>query len=101
MTLDDVKALLPLLNENRVSKFRYGGLEVELHGSRLSESLSNSSPHTEPLKDELIDVPETLLPPDIRTDAINNVDAILNWSASPAPIEQLESPMPLTGEESL
>lgn len=100
MTLEDVLKLLPVLKQNDVHRFKLGDVEIEFQSSKDLKPQAIASP-PQSSKDELVDVDETQIPADLRTDAINNVDAILNWSASPSISDQGESPIPLTGEEPL
>lgn len=97
--LEYFKQLLPLLVEFNVVSLKMAGLELSIGQSK---ELSQQSPTPTDVSsqaqptDQLINVDESTLPPDLRTDNINNYDAVLNWSGSP---DTEEMPMPLTGED--
>lgn len=65
--------------------------------ARVEDPVRPSGP---PTPSQVLEVPinEAELPPDLRTDNINNADTILHWSGSSDPSEE---PIPGTGEEPL
>lgn len=91
--LDYLAKLLALLESKGVSSIKTGDLALEFHMEQSKEKPQDTKDHT-------IEVPidESTLPPDLRTDAITNYDAILNWSGTPDPTD---AQMPLTGDEPL
>lgn len=91
--LEYLNKLLILLNTNNVQSFKMNGLELYFGGL----AGLGSSPKID-TKDHTIEVPidESTLPPDLRTDAINNYDAIMNWSGS-----QTDGEVVGTGDEPL
>lgn len=84
--LDYLAKLLSILSSSRVSSFESQGLKLSFHVLEQSPIVSQ-----ELKKSEVVEVPEDQLPPDLRTDNINSMDTILNWST--APEEKLE-PIP-------
>lgn len=84
--------LINILKINEVSYFKEGDLTLEMH--KHAHKLEDMQPTPRPSK-----IDEDSLPPDLRTDAITDVDKIMNWSASPDDDTQTE--MPLTGDSVL
>jgi len=79
----DIKELIPFLKAQGVKCFKKGDLEVSFHGEQsVSEGVQadNQAPES-PF--EVLRKQESSLPPDLRTDNVNNFDTILNWSGSP------------------
>ena len=94
MTIDDVKALLPILKANGVANIRFDGLNLEFH---VEQSLPKVPIQVD--TPSLVEVPESTLPPDLRTDNITNFDSVLNWSAPNQ--SDPEQPVPMTGDEAI
>lgn len=98
--LNYLKELLPLLAQFNVISLKMAELEISLGKSKEliqeSHTPTGSMSQAQSTSDQLINVDESILPPDLRTDNINSFDAVLNWSGSPT---QDEMPMPLTGED--
>lgn len=96
--LEYLKQILPLLRDNQVTSLKMAGLEISLRESKeLKEEtglVHQPKAQVQP-PDQLVNIDESQLPPDLRTDNINNFDAVLNWSGTQDP-DQL--PLPLTGE---
>lgn len=82
--LQYLTTLLKLLKSEGVNQYQEGSLKL---------SFVTNIQATEGLHE--VKVSEDSLPPDLRSDAINDMDKIMNWSASPA-IEDRE--LPGTGE---
>lgn len=74
--------VLKILKANGVASYKDSNIDISFR--------IDSGP------DQLIaDPAEKTLPPDLRTDAINSHDSLLNWSAPPSADEK---PLPLTGD---
>jgi len=67
-SISDIEKLIKLLRANGISKFKEGTFELSL--SPVVETSTAILPN------------ENQLPPDLRTDNINNFDTILHWSGS-------------------
>lgn len=94
--LDYLQRLLPLLAKNNVKHIKTVGLELDLGLTPMFQELITPAPSV----DSVVEVPEPQnMPPDLKIDAIHDYDKVLNWSSPTAGID--ESPMPLTGEETL
>lgn len=90
--LDYLSKLLSILKSNGVSSFEENGLKLYLGIPTIS-----GSTEAFPTQDHTVNLPinEAELPPDLRTDNINSMDTLMNWSTAP----QEELPLPGTGEE--
>lgn len=91
--LDYLSKLLPILKSHGVAAFDNRELHIKFY---VEPELANGAHHL-PTEDHTINLPinEAELPPDLRTDNINSMDTLMNWSTSP----QEELPLPGTGEE--
>lgn len=79
MTIGELKELLPLLKGSGVTSFKDGSLELLFHGEQIKPEATAKIE----TKDHVMDVPETQLPVDLRSDNITDYDKILNWSGTP------------------
>lgn len=84
--IDYLKDLLPLLKSNNVVEFRSGNSYIKF----------NTNQEIQPQVEAKVD--ESQLPVDLRSDNINSIDTITNWSAEPS---HNEPEMPGTGDNEL
>jgi hypothetical protein len=82
MTIGELKDILPLLRASGVSSFKDGALEILF---RVEQSVVGPEADIIKTKDHTINIPESQLPVDLRTDSITDYDKILNWSGTPDP----------------
>lgn len=94
MTIEELKQILPLLIQSKVTTFKMEGLELSFEPSAKAPDVQ--SPPLAPITEIPVKLEESSLPPDLRTDAITDYDKILNWSGTPDPGD--EPQMPLTGD---
>lgn len=85
--------ILKVLRDHSVQKFCGGGIEVCFAATPGRIETATPQPSAAPVLQEA-----EALPPDLRSDAINSYDAVMNWSASP---DQLDPELPGTGEDPL
>lgn len=93
MDIQYLEKLLGVLKGSGVTSFASGELELEFtQPATYSLTVPHGTPDT---KDHTVNLPinEAELPPDLRTDNINSMDTILNWSGSG---DDGERPMPGT-----
>lgn len=100
--LDYLRQLLPILKLHNVRSFGWGD-NGHISFDNLGEPETIPRGNIEPKIDNLdhhidIQVDESKLPPDLRTDAITDYDKILNWSGSP---DEVEIPIPLVNDQPL
>lgn len=90
-----LERLLPLLAQNSIRSIKMAGLELELGSPVKPPDSVQASPSPQ---GHTINAPEPPgMPPDLKIDAIQDFDKVLNWSAPDPGMD--ESPMPLTGED--
>lgn len=75
--LDYLSKLLPILRSQGITTFTDNGFHLTI-GYPVQNTVSI------PTQDHTLELPinEAELPPDLRTDNINSMDTILNWSGS-------------------
>lgn len=98
LDLEYLTKLVSLLKTQGVTCIKMVGLELSLSRTELPATSASGppTPH-EPDQaglDKLIDVDESQLPVDLRSDQVTDYDKILNWSAPDAQGE----PLPGTGD---
>jgi len=93
--LNYLEKLLPILKSHGVLTFMNNELHIKFHGEQPLQSFTTPNLSNQ---DHTVNLPinEAELPPDLRTDNINSMDTILNWSTEPTPDE---APLPGTGDE--
>lgn len=91
--LSYLEKLLSILKGNGVSSYEDGGMKLHIGPIATLPNFGGSTN----TQDHTVNLPinEAELPPDLRTDNINSMDTLMNWSTSP----QEELPLPGTGEE--
>lgn len=79
-TLASIKELVAHLNLSGVTKFSLSGLSIEF-------SQTKAAPQVQATDHKDLFVDESKIPPDLRTDAITDIDKILHWSTGSHPGE--------------
>ena len=97
--LDYLTKLLAILGKSQVSCFKMADLELKFHVEPFNQSPVTP---TEELSSEpptaLVNVDESSLPADLKSDTLMNMDKVLNWSA---PNDQEPQTLPLVEEAPL
>lgn len=79
---------MPILKANGVTSYLTSEVEISFPVEQSTKPTELST------KDHVVPIDESELPPDLRTDNINSMDTILNWSGTPS--DQNELPLPGT-----
>lgn len=80
MTLGELKELLPLLKTHGVSEFKSGDTHIFLRNKEQDQA----SPGPISTQNHTIQVPDSQLPVDLRTDPVTDADKALYWSSPDA-----------------